>query len=339
MPNSKRTGAGRIVAGLDEAGLGPLLGPLTIGFSALRVPEGCSPGAGLWKRLRRAVCDDPARDEERLVVADSKVVFTRNERGHARLEETALAFLRLARNAQPLERGLDLLGTLPQNSAASPRHPKRHPWYRKLPEQLPIWTAAESLELKTTRLGQVLREREVELVAAGVRVVPAGELNESYARTQSKGLTLWWKAAEWIEWLWESFPGESVSIVVDRHGGRTHYAELLAQTFPFAAVDTLSEKDGRGHYRVRASGSEDRELELLFRERAEESSFAVALGSCLAKYAREVCMGAFNAYFAELQPDLRPTAGYRTDGQRWLADAEEAVRRADLDPGVLIRNR
>jgi len=38
-------------------------------------------------------------------------------------------------------------------------------------------------------------------------------------------------------------------------------------------------------------------------------------------------MDAFNAYFAELQPGLRPTAGYTTDGRRWLAEARSALSR------------
>ena len=334
------TAGGRILAGLDEAGLGPLLGPLTIGFSALRVPDGCSGGAGLWKRLRAAVSDDPGRDESRLIVADSKVVFTRNERGHARLEQTALSFLTHARTcAAPPRRGADLLATLGPIASPDRGLLDRHPWYAHLPERLPVWSEEPALAEHTERLAGALERREVELLAAGVRVVPAGELNDSYEHTRSKGLTLWWKTADLLDWLWNEFPGEPVTLVVDRHGGRTHYGELLAQTFPFASIDTVRERDGRGHYRVREGGSSGRCLDLYFRERAEEHSFAVALASCLAKYVREVCMAAFNDYFAELQPDLTPTAGYRNDGQRWLREAREAVQRADLHPGVLIRTR
>ena len=32
-------GEGSVIAGIDEAGLGPLVGPLTIGYAALRLPS------------------------------------------------------------------------------------------------------------------------------------------------------------------------------------------------------------------------------------------------------------------------------------------------------------
>ena len=76
-----------------------------------------------------------------------------------------------------------------------------------------------------------------------------------------------------------------------------------------------------------------------FRAKGEEHSFAVALGSCLAKYARETVMDGFNRYFQSLQPDLTPTAGYTTDGRRWLQDAKPAPADGHLAPDVLVRTR
>ena len=80
-------------------------------------------------------------------------------------------------------------------------------------------------------------------------------------------------------------------------------------------------------------------MRVAFTERAEDRWFAVALASCLAKYARELCMDSFNDYFCELQPDLRPTAGYTTDGRRWLRDARAALRGAGIERGELVRSR
>ena len=59
-------------AGLDEAGYGPMLGPLTIGFSAFR-----RAGTLDWSTLPDAVSDAPGDDRDRLVVTDSKKVFRR----------------------------------------------------------------------------------------------------------------------------------------------------------------------------------------------------------------------------------------------------------------------
>ena len=65
----------------------------------------------------------------------------------------------------------------------------------------------------------------------------------------------------------------------------------------------------------------------------------VALASCLAKYARETVMEGFNEYFGRLQPDLQPTAGYTTDGRRWLKDAEACLREAGVERSLLVRDR
>ena len=121
-----------------------------------------------------------------------------------------------------------------------------------------------------------------------------------------------------------------------------HYGPLLARGLPEASVVLLSESEECSEYRLeeRVHGSgEGRAAHLVIVEKAEDRSFPVALASCFAKYARELAMGAFNAYFAELQPGLRPTAGYTTDGRRWLDDARPALERAALPRQVLIRER
>ena len=71
----------RVIAGIDEAGLGPLLGPMTVGWSAFRVPRG---EVNLWDVLSKVVTDSPRQDSSHLVVADSKRVFSRNPSGARR---------------------------------------------------------------------------------------------------------------------------------------------------------------------------------------------------------------------------------------------------------------
>ena len=65
----------------------------------------------------------------------------------------------------------------------------------------------------------------------------------------------------------------------------------------------------------------------------------MALASILAKTLREQCMAALNAWFVEQRPQLRPSAGYGSDGQRFAAEVAELLAERDLDPGLLIRCR
>jgi ribonuclease HII len=72
---------------------------------------------------------------------------------------------------------------------------------------------------------------------------------------------------------------------------------------------------------------------------ADRRHFPVALASMLAKYLREVLMGRFNAYWRAWLPDLRPTAGYYADAQRFLADVAPVVGRTGIPRTRFVRSR
>ena len=330
-------------AGIDEAGLGPLLGPLALGWSALSLR---APSQDPWEALTPTVLREVPRSKKvegsALVVADSKKVHARNPRGRARLERVAACFAaqRMPGRVPPttgaalLAAPLAPLGPAPDDAAA--------PWYDELRGPLPLEADAGGLELLAERLHRDLDAAGIALVDAGLRLVPARELNASYARTNSKGATMLELTFSVLTHLWRSFGGEGLTVVVDRQGGRAHYGPALARAFPDASVSLVEERRGTSSYRLegRAAGPmAGAWMDLAFTERAEDHSFPAALASCLAKFGREMSMAAFNRHWARAVPDVKPTAGYTTDGRRWLEDAGAAVAAADLPRDWLVRER
>jgi ribonuclease HII len=72
---------------------------------------------------------------------------------------------------------------------------------------------------------------------------------------------------------------------------------------------------------------------------ADARSAAVGLASCLAKLVREWHMDALNRYVLAEAPGVRPTAGYWTDGTRFLAETADARRRLGIDDARFVRSR
>ena len=342
MNSPGEVGELRTVAGIDEAGLGPLLGPLCLGYSVLRFPAG---PRTLWQRLAPLVSERPSDKRARFVVADSKRVFNRSLRGAQRLEATALGFLAQTTSKRKLERSAEnLLWSTPRALAptSSKEILREHPWYGAEP-CVPWSLDAPSLELSAESLARLLGVQGIEVLEAGVVVVPEGELNRSFAKTGSKSATEWEHTARILDRLWERHAleaGAALKVVIDRLGGRSHYGSLLAKALPQAVLKRRRETPQRSEYELRAkSATDQRALRVLFAERAEQGSFPVALASCLAKYARETAMRSFNAYFGARQSGLAPTAGYTTDGRRWLEQARAALAQAQVDRERLVRTR
>lgn len=318
-----------VLAGIDEAGLGPLLGSLAIGYAWLEVPaEEPEP----WRRLRPVVAKTPSK-RARLVVGDSKVVFQRTARGARRLEETVLAFHGLARGSAQVRAAQEFLF----GGIAPPEAFRRLPWEQEL-AALPADCAPDALELSRAVLARALARAGIEVLDCGVRLVPAAELNASYAETENKADSVWERVVEVLRRAFELRVRGEVLATVDMLGGRRRYGSRLARAFPEARVSLVAESEGRSAYLLEArDGGQGMRLE--FRVKGETHAFAVALASCCAKYARELEMRAFNAFFARWQPGLAPTAGYREDGNRWLAEAGEALAKSGVERALLVRER
>lgn len=323
-----------IVAGIDEAGLGPLLGPLTLGYAALRSPYGARE---LWQVLEQVVASDPSADRSRLVVADSKKVFTRDARGHARLERTALCFLAQRDGGLGLLRNASALLRAPAPERLTTSEPALPPWEASLDVELPLWNQAGELEHYSSRLRQALCEAQIEVAAAGVLAIPVGRLNASFKRTGSKGTTLWLYASDLVAELWQTAQ-DPMELWLDRQGGRTYYGNLLQARFPLSPCQSLREESARAEYLLHSS-NRLRDLHLVVTPKAEDNAFPVALASCLAKYGRELAMHAFNSYWARHAPGVRPTAGYVTDARRWLLEAEPMLRGGGVARESLVRER
>jgi hypothetical protein len=312
-----------VVAGIDEAGYGPRLGPLVVGAVAFQVPEEAR-DACLWSQLDHAVCRS-RRDGSRLAVDDSKRLF--NQRiGPRHLERAALAFAASAEQEPPTFRGLlDAVAELEEE-------PERYPWYAGLDFLLPVAADAEQVGADAERL----RSGRVRFLAARCLPVLTGEFNRLCRSHGTKSAALFLKTARLLRFLWDAWGEEDLVVHVDKHGGRDRYGLLLHQAFFGARVRTLRESRQASAYEVTDGG---RRLTIGFSKGADGDHLPVALASIYCKYLRELFLRGFQAYWSDHAPDVRPTAGYAADARRFLDETADLRRKLGTDESLLIRER
>lgn len=294
-----------ILAGVDEAGLGPILGPLVVGGVAMAGPEGVDP----WKLLRRHVARRK-QEKGKVRVADSKKV-NQGPHGLQHLEETALVFWTARHGAAPatLLEWLELLG-------ADTARLARCPWYADLALPLPLEADADWIALQGELVARALRRGDVQLLDIAVRPVDVEEWNALIADTDNKSRAHFHAYAEVLGRLLATVPdGRNGHLVADRCGGRMHYHHDLRRLCPDAAIDIVREEPAVSSYRVRRGTGE---IAITFAERGEERAFPTALASCFAKYLRELMVECLNRWFIARVPGLQRTAGYFVDGHRFL---------------------
>lgn len=318
-----------VVGGIDEAGYGPILGPLVVSAVAFRTPW--DPGdVDLWETLSAAVARNPERGDERVTVADSKALV-KSRSSLARLETGVLALLRAGSMAcGSLREALASLG------AARDEEWDAYPWYRGRDVELPRDARLDRVERAADLVGQAMGSANVTLVAALTDPMHVAEFNAFVARSNNKAMANATRAMGLLERLWRAYAAEGLGVAVDKLGGRKRYRTWLLADFPDARALTLMETSERSTYDVIDGG---RRMTVSFEAKADSWRFAVALASMISKYVRELFMGLFNDYWRERAPGLKPTAGYFTDGRRFLA---ELADRAPLDAGVLdkmVRSR
>jgi ribonuclease HII len=315
-----------MLAGVDEAGLGPILGPLVVAGVAMTGPAGKDP----WRVLERFV-SRKKQVKGKVRVADSKKV-NQGPHGLRHLEETALVFWGALHGELPAT-----LGGWLQALGADVERLARCPWYECLDLALPRAADADWLQLHAELVARALRGADVRLVDIAVRPVDVEEWNRWIADTDNKSRAHFTAFAEVLGRMLGRFaPGTSGHLVADRCGGRMHYRHDLQQLCPEAAIETLREEPEVSAYRLRRG---DDAIAVTFAERGEDRAFPTALASCFAKYLRELMVECLNRWFQARVPGLRATAGYYVDGHRFLDDVAPHVQALALPRERLVRVR
>ncbi len=318
-----------ILAGIDEAGLGPSLGPLVVSGVAFRVPDEALDRC-LWQTLHASCTPTPSRRGRRLPVADSKKLYS--SRGSLMpLERTALVMLAVAGERPRTWRAL-LDAVAPEATGKL----RDYPWYAETDLDLPLSPDLGDVATRSNAVLRNCREEGVTFGGAFVEPLTAGHFNRLVGRTRNKSVVAWGLTLRVVERIMKSAPNERVRLCVDRLGGRTRYREPLMTALPAYELQILEESPERSAYRMHRG---DRTCEIEFVTEGESRHFVVALASVFSKYVRELYMHAFNGYWSKQIDGLRPTAGYHTDAKRWLDDASTELARRSIDRGMLVRQR
>jgi ribonuclease HII len=316
------------VIGIDEAGYGPNLGPFVMTAVALRVPD--DDARDLWQRLAGAVRRDTDPDDGRLLVADSKVVYSA-ARGLGHLENAVLAaHLPSEGNGRLLlERYIE--GLYASSHAAL----RRERWYSgttALPVAVEPARCAEARE----RFAAVCRQAGVVCgLVRGVVVCPE-QFNALTEAAGSKGAVLRHGLAELVRECWRLDADEPLTFFIDKHGGRNTYAAMLQDAVPEGIVLAYHESAARSVYGVAGI---KRAVRWTFQPRADAEHFSVALASMVSKYVREVLMAEFNRFWQEQVPGLKPTAGYPGDARRFHDAIRPAAERLGIPEAALWRRK
>ena len=321
--------------GIDEAGYGPNLGPLLVGATAWRVPDlaSSSQSLDLYQLLSRIVCSVP--DNERIAIADSKQLYKPGG-GLRHLERGVLSTL-----ATILRRPTECWNELVAQTDADPE--KRRgtlPWYANFNSELPFDAEPREIETLATMFDIGCEEADVELAVVRARMVFPEEFNQLTEHYGTKGAALSHVSIGLVRKVIEQIATQhttahkasaKIHITCDKHGGRNRYAALLQHHFPEHWIETAAESRAASRYRFG-------EYEICFRT-GGEAELPVALASMTAKYLRELAMRAFNAYWCEQNPTLKPTAGYPMDAKRFKAEIATLQCELGISDGQLWRTR
>ena len=316
--------------GTDEAGYGPFLGPLVIATSVWHVPD---LEIDLAERFQAtAAIAGAAPLELPVVIDDSKRVYKRG-RGLGSLEQTVLPAL-----STTLPTGKHSTGwrdVWQEMAPGSERSLDQLPWYQDYELPVPTGLDIGVVEKVTEQLQAFWDHLGVQLLKLQAVAVFPQQFNEESEQLGGKGALLTHHTLALVRRQLETLEDEAVLIQCDKHGGRNHYASALQHTFPEHLLEVCKEGRAQSVYRW---GSPPSRTEIRFTAKGD-AFVPAALASMAAKYLRELAMEAFNTYWCERLPGLKPTAGYPADARRFKREITQLQAAESISDRSLWRNR
>ncbi len=315
------------IVGIDEAGYGPLLGPLVCAAASFGT-AGNDTADDLWKALQTGVVRNGSPRSRKVWIGDSKSLY-QSSAGLELLEKMVLATCPL-----PLPCSF-------ADFAAWLEIPDEHlqagePWHAEPMPTLPLVADADEIDALRRQFARATASCGVSLLGVRVNLAQPWRYNQLVGLSDNKAAALWSLHSHLLESACRRYRGQPLHVTLDKQGGRTYYQECLQQLFPMQMVQKLCELPQRSHYRLHIA---DLQLDLQVLEKSETFSLPAALASMYAKYVREVFMHRFNDWWCSRVDGLTATAGYPGDVRRWFNQMEPHLAALPLDRNVYIRCR
>jgi hypothetical protein len=318
-----------IVAGIDEAGYGPVLGPLVVSAAAFDVPAVMA-DVCLWKALKGGVCNRVSARDRRIVIADSKKLHKRAD-GPGQLERSVLSVWASSHETPPTLRAA--LG------AWSPHVVddfNAYPWYRENDPALPFAADAGAIRIAGSTLRRAADAADIRFAGFWTEPLAEGHFNRLVGNTRNKAVVLLGLTLRLIQRIGEAFPDREIRFLVDKQGGRGFYRVPLMRAFEGATLTVVEEGAEISAYQLRRARAP---WHISFSAKGEDQHLPIALASLTSKYLREMLMHCFNAFWTRHAPDVAPTAGYYTDGQRFIGEVQAVAARLGVPRDQMVRVR
>jgi ribonuclease HII len=316
--------------GIDEAGYGPNLGPLVMTSVACHLEDGLD-GSNLWDRLKSAVRRPHEPEDDRLLIEDSKLVYTPKD-GLAALETGVLGTVLFPEKP----RRFCLADCLCRVAPTSPAELADEPWFVGR-TALPLVVKRRSLQRVAQLFGETCSVTRVRWGLVRSVIICTGRFNRLLKQWNNKAAILGQALAELLT-ANLSLNGDSEPAIfcIDKHGGRNNYAAMLQDAVPDGFVMAGEESAECSSYRIVGL---PRDVHITIRPRADTSHFCVALASMVSKYLREALMHEFNGFWQQHVEGLKPTAGYPKDSRRFYKAIRPAIKRLGLAEQAIWRRR
>ncbi|MHC4394411.1 MAG: hypothetical protein ACYS1A_02030 [Planctomycetota bacterium] len=317
-----------VLVGIDEAGFGPILGPLVVSSSVFSLPRNLLE-ADLWQILKKSVGSRQRRLAGRLLIADSKKAYNR-KKGIKQLRRTVLAALNcLGEKPATLT---ELISVLCSDCGG---RLKNYPWYQTL-AAYELSADKADIAIASEVLANDLTSNNIKLLEMASCCLDVAYYNKMVATVKNKARVLFTATSSLIKSAWDNFADDDLQVIIDRQGGRVHYRKTLQRSFEDMELKILKETPTASSYELKAG---DKQMRLHFVVGADKRFFPVSLASMVSKYLRELLVYNINHYFAGHCARLKPTAGYWKDGLRFIEDLKKNIPHVQFDSNQLIRSR
>jgi len=316
------------LVGIDEAGYGPLLGPLVVSSCAFSMPDEMV-ADDLWDLLKKSVSKHKRALGGRLLITDSKKAYTSSS-GVKHLRRATLTLLRC------LGADVSTIGRL--LAALCPDAVERlagYAWHSGI-DTAELGADADDVAIAAKVFADDLARHGMRAVGLRSRCLDVAYYNRMVDNVRNKAEVLFSQTCTLIQSALDTSGDDLLQVLIDRQGGRVHYRRTLLRMFPRMELTILKESPRTSSYELRDSR---RRMRLHFAVGADEGYLPVSLASMCSKYLRETLMACLNRYFSQFGADIRPTAGYWEDGLRFVNDLKAHLPHVAYDPDQLIRSR